>query len=269
MLTPPGAERDRLVLALALSAVVHVLVLLLRIAAPASPATGAAGPSRFDATLEPASRTRPMTVPTPSTAVSPRVTREHRVLTAPGVRSNWSVAEKDEMDRFLQDLSSTRQPAPPSLEQRSLAAARALPDPETEPDPEQAEIARRLKTARVEPFSLEMYFDAVFRKMNRSAAMVVNRSRKKGRHAAAVRIALNADGSLDSFRILRTADQQDEIDYIRTVVERAVPFPRFPQDIRNATGRMVVEVCILPGAGDDPSGAVFSHMEPGQRCRDP
>jgi hypothetical protein len=118
----------------------------------------------------------------------------------------------------------------------------------------------------VEPFSLEMYFDAFVRKLNRSAAFVKNEQRTRGLRKALVRIALNADGSLKSYRVLRSGDQVAEIAYIKSVVDRAAPFSAFPPDIRKTTDSLSILMCIYPA--HDGEGGGFSRSFGGQDCRD-
>jgi hypothetical protein len=45
---------------------------------------------------------------------------------------------------------------------------------------------------------------------------------------AAVHFRINPDGSLKTFKVLNAGDQQDEIAFIKSVVERAIPFAAFP-----------------------------------------
>jgi hypothetical protein len=118
----------------------------------------------------------------------------------------------------------------------------------------------------VDPFSQEMYFDAFVRKMNRSAAFVKNDPRTHGSRKALVEISLNPDGSLKSYQVLRSADQQAEIAYIKSVIDRAAPFSAFPPDIRDSTDELVIRMCILPARAGEGSG--FSRSFGGQDCRD-
>jgi hypothetical protein len=111
-----------------------------------------------------------------------------------------------------------------------------------------------------------MYFDAFIRKLNRSAAFVKNEKRASGSHKALVEIALNADGSLKSYRVLRSGDQAAEIAYIKSVVERASPFSAFPPDIRRAVDSLSINMCIRPA--DDGIGGGFSRSYGDQDCRD-
>jgi hypothetical protein len=133
--------------------------------------------------------------------------------------------------------------------------------PERSEDSAIIQQAARLKS--VEPFSMTMYFDAFIRKLNRSAAFVKNEPRSKGRGKALVQISLNPDGSLKSFRVLRADDQQAEIAYIKSVIDRAAPFSAFPPDIRNATDSLQILMCILPAHA---GGGGFSRTLSGQDC---
>jgi protein TonB len=120
----------------------------------------------------------------------------------------------------------------------------------------------------IEPFSWERYFDAFVRKLNRSAAFVARApGSREGRatRKALVRISLNADGSLKSYRVLRAADRDAELDYIRRVVEQAAPFSAFPPDIRSATDSLTILLCVFPpGEG---AGSGFARSFGGEDCR--
>ena len=171
------------------------------------------------------------------------------------------------MDQFLNELAA--QPKPRTgreLAQRVLAMAKIMAVPEQQDD-ELNEITRKFVNGRVEPFSVEMYFDALFRKMNHSATMIPKEQRAKGRHVAAVRVVVNQDGSVKSFRVLWAADQQLEIEFIKAVVDQAAPFPVFPQDIRNATDTIVLQICIVPDSDVGSGGTTFTRMSQGQACR--
>jgi hypothetical protein len=166
------------------------------------------------------------------------------------------------MDKFLNELPAPTTPqASPQLSQRALAMARQLgraaPEESREPP---------AKGKGVEPFSLEMYFDAFVRKMNRSAAFVKNEPRAHGSRKALVEISLNSDGSLKSYQVLRSADQQAEIAYIKSVIDRASPFSAFPPDIRNGTDALTILMCIMPSRAGEGGG--FSRSFGGQDCRD-
>jgi protein TonB len=171
------------------------------------------------------------------------------------------------MDQFLNRLAAQSKPRTGrELAQRALAMARIMAVPEQQDD-ELKEMTQKFVNARVEPFSVDMYFDALFRKMNKSASMIPNEQRAKGRHIAAVRIVVNQDGSVKSFRVLWAADQQLEIAFIKAVVDQAAPFPVFPQDIRNATDSIVLQICIVPDSDGGGGGATFTRMSQGQACR--
>jgi hypothetical protein len=57
---------------------------------------------------------------------------------------------------------------------------------------------------------------------------VKNDPRSRGVQAAAIEVRINPDGSLKSFTVTRSGDQQAEIAFVKSVVERAVPFCRLP-----------------------------------------
>jgi hypothetical protein len=111
-----------------------------------------------------------------------------------------------------------------------------------------------------------MYFDAFVRKLNRSAAFVKRDSSSRGIRKALVRISLNSDGSLKSYRVLRAADQEAELDYIKRVVEQASPFSAFPPDIRSAADSLTILLCIFPSQGGQGSGFMRSFGD--QDCKD-
>lgn len=81
-----------------------------------------------------------------------------------------------------------------------------------------------------------------------------------------MQIALNADGSLKDYRVLRSADQQAEIAYVKRVLDRAAPFSAFPPDIRRATDSLTILMCIYPP--HDGEGGGFSRSFGGEDCRD-
>ncbi len=166
------------------------------------------------------------------------------------------------MEKFLNEQPAPAQPASGGeLSQRALAMARQL----GRAAPEET-AAPPAKSSNVDPFSLEMYFDAFVRKMNRSAAFVKNDPRSHGSRKAQVEIVLNPDGSLKSYRIVRSADQQAEIAYIKSVIDRAAPFSAFPPDIRSGHDELTISMCIMPARGGEGGG--FSRSFGGQDCRD-
>ena len=174
----------------------------------------------------------------------------------------WSRAEKDDMDKFLDGLagSATKPTAPRSgqnLASNAMATARDIGRQQARSEETESRGQAGSRQA-VERFSLEMYFDALVKKLNKSAAFVKNDPRSKGVKAAAVQIQLNADGSLKSFRILSAADQQSEIAFIKSVVERAVPFAAFPADLRQAGDALAILICIRPSYLGDGGSFGFS-----------
>ena len=171
------------------------------------------------------------------------------------------------MDRFLNELGAPPKPlSGTELARRALAMARTI-EPTVEKRDALAEVMQRLRAAEVEPLSIELYFEALFRKLNRSATMVARNTREAGSQVAEVRVTINANGSVRSFTIEHSADQQAEIAYIQSVVERAAPFPVFPADIRGATDTLILQICIQPKQYANVTGAQFTRMARGQSCR--
>jgi hypothetical protein len=173
------------------------------------------------------------------------------------------------MDQFLNELALESRPKTGyELAQKALAQARqverrAQDDGEAEPAGKPTSNGRT-----IEPFSWEMYFDAFVRKLNRSAAFVKREPGSRETRAirkALVRISLNADGSLKSYRVLRAADRDAELDYIRRVVEQASPFSAFPPDIRDATDSLTILLCIFPPREGEGGGFARSFGE--QDCK--
>jgi hypothetical protein len=137
------------------------------------------------------------------------------------------------------------------------------------------EIARQDRAAREvverlpdspepDPFSLEMYLDAVVKKLNRSAAFVRNDPRAQGVRAALVRVQLNPNGTLRRFEIINAADQRDEIAFVRSVVEQAVPFASFPADLQRSARSLGILICIQPPSAS--GGFGFSRSADSLRC---
>lgn len=182
----------------------------------------------------------------------------------PEEKQNWTRAEKEEIDQFFNPAPS-KPASGTELAQRAMAAARNLPPAETVSPQEKRELAQQnARLAQVEPFTLEMYFDALYRKLNQTARFVKRSHKEAGRNAAAVRIVLNPDGTVKSFRVMWAADQQAEIAYVNKLFEAAAPFSPFPPAMLRATDSMILEICIKPGSGD--GGGLFTPMEPGSRC---
>lgn len=204
-------------------------------------------------------------------AISSRKPLEPRKLSTPsGVWArSWSNAERADMNKFLDELATKpRAPDPGnlSLSQRALALARELGKLGPKEDEDEA-LGRPAASGKVvEPYSLEMYFDAFVRKMNRSAAFVKNEPRVRGSRKALVEISLNSDGSLKSYRVLRSGDQAAEIAYIKSVIDRASPFSAFPPDIRRARDSLSIMMCIIPASAGGSGG--FSRSFGAQDCAD-
>ena len=191
----------------------------------------------------------------------------------------WSVAQKQEMDNFLNDLATEAKARPkPDLAERSMAMAREIARESGRDNHERPQeggsrrrndstdlIERIPDSPPVDPFSLEFYMDALVKKLNRSASFVKNDPRARGLHSAAVEVRLNPDGSLKSFKVLNAGDQQEEIAFVKSVVERAVPFAAFPPDIGRSARSLALMICIQPaGLGGDGFG--FTRRPEGSRC---
>jgi hypothetical protein len=177
----------------------------------------------------------------------------------------WTTAERNEMNRFLEDLGSTPKNAP-TLAQRSLAMAREVARQDARRDEAENAVVERLPNSPpIDPFGLELYMEALIKKLNRSAAYVKNDPRAKGVKMAAVQVKLNPNGTLKSFKILNAGDQQDEIAFVRQVVEQAVPFAAFPADIQRSAKSLSMLICIMPpraGGG----GFGFTRHPDGRSC---
>jgi len=213
----------------------------------------------------------------PATApaeVAPAKRQSIKKLLAPGKSKEklaespaptWSKAEREDMNKFLRELDDQAR-ASPDLAQRSLAMARTAGRQQARQDDADEVMLERLPNSPpVDPFSLEMYLDGLVKKLNRSAAFVKNEPRSRGMKAAAVLIRLNPNGTLQSFKVLNAADQQVEIAYIKSVVERAVPFSSFPADIQKSAQSLAMIICILP-AHLNGGGFGFARTPDGRRC---
>jgi len=260
--------RKSLRLAFIVSLALHGVVLFLHLSQPPgelSGPTAAAPASRFDAVLAP---------PTPPSFTQSKPAKTNKknkaaptkVLTAKGpgsLQRTWSRAERNEMNDFLKELAAPPRPASGAeLAQRGRAMARGMGG---SGDRDEGDAAISGGGKPIDAFSMEMYFDAFIRKLNRSAAFVKRESRGNGRRKALVQIILNADGTLQSYKVLRAADQELEINFIRSVVERASPFSAFPPDIKSAAKTLTINMCITPqGGGSDG----FVRMGSGDACRD-
>lgn len=263
-------------MALLASLLVHGAILLMPVRPPPVEERAA---RRLEATFvqalqPPPAPPVPVVVPAPPAVAKPGKTPpKKRVLAIDKQRSRvtapatpkWSVAQKEDMNAFLRELDGQARQAP-SLAQRSLAMARDIGRQQARQEREGSEVLERLPNSPpVDPFSLEMYLDALVRKLNRSAAYVGSDPRSKGLKAASVEVRLNPDGSLKSFRILNAGDQQDQIAFVKSVVEQAVPFAPFPPDIGRSARSLAMIICIMParfGAG----GFGFTRNPAGHGC---
>lgn len=260
--------------ALLFSILLHVVALSLRLSAPDFASRSATRPdnsthSRFDVVIAPPAKPPPRPADMQKTpADTGRKRRKTRILSVPDkalAARSWTHAERDEMEKFLSELKPSPPPRPKAgfdLAQQALGIARQGGPPLQENDDEA--LAERNSKA-VEPFSLQMYFDAFIRKLNRSAAFVKNDPGGRGSHKALVQISLNPNGTLKSYRVLRAADQQAQIAYIKTVLDLASPFSAFPPDIRDAMGSFSILICIFP-AREGESGGGFLRSFGGRDC---
>lgn len=271
----PPEKKPSLAWAIAGSLIVHGLVLFMpewRPEVVSHPAR------RLEATLAPRqtppiAATPPAVAPPPPPVARAKPQRNNKVLAieksneraAPAPPPTWSVAERDDMNKFLRELD-TESKAGPSLAQRSLAMAGAIGrQMERQAEAESTMVERLPGSPPVDSFSLEMYMDGLVSKLNRSAAFVKNDLRGRGRLIATVLVKVNPDGSLQSYKVLNAGDQQDEIAYTKSVVERALPFAAFPADIKKSVASLAMVICIFP-AGSDGGGFGFTRTAPGRRC---
>ncbi len=277
-LRPPPASSLSLIAAFAISLIVHLLVLLIELQPPES-----ASPPRLQARLAPATAAPRADVrpppPPPKAAATPasRVAKLRpapRILTArksttplqaAEATPKWSVAQKQEMDRFLDELATEAKAKPrPDLAERSMAMAREMARGDSRPHRDElAELVERIPNSPpVDPFSLEFYLDSLVKKLNRSAAFVKNDPRARGIQPASIEVRLNPDGTLKSFTVVRSGDQHEEIDFVRSVVGRAAPFAAFPPDIVKSARSLALMICIQP-AGSGGGGFGFTRKSGG------
>ena len=265
--TPPS-----LIIAIALSLLLHGLVLFISRQPPESQDRPA---RRIEASLATRpDKAKPITPPAiaPAQQSPAKAPIRKKVLAvdkskahkASPSKPEWSVAEKQEMNKFLKELEDPRKP-PPDLAQRSLAMAREYGRERARQDEAgEATLERLPNSPPVDPFSLEMYLDALVKKLNRSAGFVKNDPRSKGVKSALVQVRINPDGSLLSFKVLNAGDQQVEISFIKSVVEQAVPFAAFPADMRRSARSLGMMICIMPPSMS--GGFGFSRSPDGMRC---
>ncbi len=276
--------RKSLRLALAASVLLHAAAALVNLSASGR-YTGTAtradkqadgARSRLLATIVSPPSTRPIPAPHRDAAAATAARRQPaapqaaapRLTTPAGLwpSRSWSRAEREDMDSFLDELAQQARPRTGSeLAQNAITMVRELG--QSAPDETEADSAAPASAGdRAEAFSLEMYFDAFIRKLNRSAAFVKVDPGGRGRRKALVQISLYPDGRLKSYRVLRAADQAAQIAYIKQVIDRASPFSAFPPDLVLARGSLSILMCIFAAHAGDGGG--FSRSFGAQDCKD-
>ena len=87
----------------------------------------------------------------------------------PQAQPAWTVAQKAEMDGFLNELAEQARKTPqPTLAQRSLAMARQAGQQMAREDAAaEALLEMRPNAPPANPFSLELYMDGLIRRLNR------------------------------------------------------------------------------------------------------
>ena len=191
--------------------------------------------------------------PAPQPATEKRKRTQEKVITSK--QGQWSTRSQPE----------EKKPSGAELARRAIAMARGMGREQEEDGGEDAfSTQQEAKLKEIDPLSLEWYFNSFITKLNRSSRFVPREPRQKGRQVAEVNIIINRDGSLREYRVTRAADRQMEIDYIRAVVERAVPFAAFPPDISKKTDQLSLTICIQP-PGEEGGGAGFTRTS-GKRC---
>jgi hypothetical protein len=199
-----------------------------------------------------------------------------RAQIAPQLQANPAPTRETRKESRADVLSSkqgqwsmNRRPAERKLDgaelaQRALAMARGMGRAEEDGGDDEFSTQQEDKGKEVEPLSLQWYFDSFIAKLNRSARFVPRTPVVQGQRAAEVEILINRDGSLRAYRVKNAADRQSEIDYIRAVVERAVPFAAFPPDIGQKKDTLSLTICIQP-PGDGGGGFGFTRTT-GKKC---
>ena len=77
------------------------------------------------------------------------------------------------------------------------------------------------------------------------------------------RIGADGQGFIFTGAAVNAGDQQDEIAFVKSVVEQAVPFANFPADLVRSARSLGMLICIRPSGG---GGFGFSRSPNGQRC---
>ena len=258
--------------ALAISLILHGLILFVNRQSPESLGRPA---QRIEASLvmradTPKPETPVLVTPAKPSSVKPSTRKKILAVNKAKTRqpkaskAQWSVAEREEMNKFLRELGSPDKAAPDTA-QRAMAMAREYGREQARQDETgEATLERLPNSPPVDPFSLEMYLDALVKKLNRSAGYVRNDPRGNGVKSALVQVKINPDGSLRSFKVLNAGDQQAEISFIKSVVEQAVPFSAFPPDMRRSARALGMMICIMPPSLS--GGFGFSRSSDGTKC---
>ncbi len=210
-------------------------------------------------------------IATKEPARSPKKPAAPKKLTAPpAVQAKRPGSEAERAN----STTGSNEPSTPSraltgqeLSRSALAMARQMGRSAQDDGVDAASKPPQGNGKAIEPYSLQMYFDAFLRKLNRSAAFVKNERRAGGTRKALVEISLNADGSLKDYRVLRSGDQNAEIAYIKSVLDRASPFSAFPPDIRKARDWLAITMCIYP-PNEAGGGGGFTRTFDDQDCKD-
>lgn len=216
------------------------------------PRTPAPLPQHVEPPQNPAPRPAPR--PVPKQLIAPSQ--------APSVPT-WSVRERNEMEKFLEQTPRAPQPPQPPRTGRELAQLALIIAGQVSRQLKDEDIGREnlnrsnSSGKAIEPLSLEMYISAFLEKMNRGANFIKSTPRIRGQHYGEVQITISSDGSIKNFRILQTGDQQTEIDYIKSVLEVSAPFSAFPPDLKETMDTLSIPICINPRFAGE-GGRMFS-----------
>jgi hypothetical protein len=235
-----AATRKSLRIALVASLLLHAAVLLFELLMPPPPMGAADTRYRVNSPLQARLHQRAQSAPSaPQSSVQPQPKQARQATRKQVISSKqgqWS----------RPDARTEVAPSGAELARRALAMARGMAVEANDGGSDAISTQQDGKGKSIEPLSLQWYFDSFITKLNRSARFVPREPKAKGQRKALVEIRINRDGSLNAYRILRAADQQAEIEYIKAVVDRAVPFAAFPPDIRDKTDTLSLTICIHP-----------------------
>ena len=252
-----ATKRKTLRIAIAVSVAVHALAIFYPLLLDQP--LGGADESRhhvsapLQARLHKRAQVAPPQPPAPQAAVKSSKKTQAKTITSK--QGNWSMLSQPKESK----------PTGAELARNALAMARGMGRQQEEDGGEDAlSTQQEARIKEIDPLSLEWYFNSFITKLNRSSRFVPRAPQQKGRQVAEVNIIINRDGSLREYRVTRAADRQMEIDYIRAVVERAVPFAAFPPDISKKTDLLSLTICIQP-PGEEGGGAGFTRTS-GKHC---